>query len=132
MRSSPSRTPSRALPVARDRPRLALLRRQTGRAFRLFLPALARHPVARALRPDLRGTAEGFVQHLAVSLVEPYGTLWFVYLLAVFSVATKLLRGVPPPLLIGAAAILQIVPIDTGWTVVDEFCARFVYFLAGY
>jgi uncharacterized membrane protein YcfT len=78
------------------------------------------------------GTAEGFAQHLAFSLVEPYGTLWFVYLLAVFSVATKLLRGVPAPFLIGAAAILQIVPAHTGWTVVDEFCARFIYFLAGY
>jgi uncharacterized membrane protein YcfT len=78
------------------------------------------------------GTVEGFVAHLALSLVEPYGTLWFVYLLAVFSVATKLLRAVPAPLLLAGAAILQIVPVDTGWTVVDEFCARYVYFLAGY
>jgi uncharacterized membrane protein YcfT len=78
------------------------------------------------------GSAEGFVQHLALSLVEPYGTLWFVYLLAVFSVATKLLRAVPAPLLLGGAALLQIVPVHTGWTVIDEFCARYVYFLAGY
>jgi uncharacterized membrane protein YcfT len=78
------------------------------------------------------GTAEGFLHHLAVSLVEPYGTLWFVYLLAVFSVATKLMRGVPAPLLLGGAALLQIVPVNTGWTVIDEFCARYVYFLAGY
>lgn len=78
------------------------------------------------------GTAAGFVEHLAFSLVEPYGTLWFVYLLAVFSVATKLLRGLPPALLLGLAAVLQIVPVHTGWTVIDEFCARFVYFVAGY
>jgi uncharacterized membrane protein YcfT len=78
------------------------------------------------------GTAEGFAQHLALSLVEPYGTLWFVYLLAVFSIATKLLRGMPAPLLVGAAAILQIASLHTEWTVIDEFCARFVYFLAGY
>jgi uncharacterized membrane protein YcfT len=78
------------------------------------------------------GTPAGFVGHLALSLVEPYGTLWFVYLLAVFSVVTKLLRGLHPALLLGAAAVLQIVPVHTGWTVIDEFCARFVYFFAGY
>jgi uncharacterized membrane protein YcfT len=78
------------------------------------------------------GTAAGFVEHLALALIEPYGTLWFVYLLAVLSVVTKLLRGVPPAVLLGAAAALEIVPIDTGWLVVDEFCARWVYFLGGY
>ncbi|HEX8166201.1 MAG TPA: acyltransferase family protein [Beijerinckiaceae bacterium] len=78
------------------------------------------------------GTPSGFVHHLALSLVEPFGTLWFVYLLAVFSVVTKLLRGVPPALLLAAAAALQVAPVHTGWTLVDEFCARWVYFLAGY
>jgi len=78
------------------------------------------------------GTPTGFVHHLALSLIEPFGTLWFVYLLAVFSVATKLLRGVPPVILLALAAALQIIPVHTGWTLIDEFCARFVYFLAGY
>lgn len=78
------------------------------------------------------GSAAGFVEHLAIALVEPYGTLWFVYLLAVLSVATKLLRGVPPVILLAAAAALQIAPIDTGWLVIDEFCERWVYFLGGY
>jgi uncharacterized membrane protein YcfT len=78
------------------------------------------------------GTPTGFVHHLALSLIEPFGTLWFVYLLAVFSVATKLLRGVPPVILLALAAALQMIPVHTGWTLIDEFCARFVYFLAGY
>jgi uncharacterized membrane protein YcfT len=78
------------------------------------------------------GTLAGFAHHLALSLVEPFGTLWFVYLLAVFSVVTKLLRGVSPALLLAVAAALQIAPVHTGWTLVDEFCARWVYFLAGY
>jgi len=30
------------------------------------------------------------------SFIEPFGTLWFIYLLPVFFVVTKLLRGVPP------------------------------------
>ena len=78
------------------------------------------------------GTMSGFVEHLALSLVEPYSTLWFVYILAVFSVVTKLLRGVRPALLLAGAAILEILPIETGWFLFDEFCGRFVYFLAGY
>jgi uncharacterized membrane protein YcfT len=78
------------------------------------------------------GSPAGFVAHLAFALIEPFGTLWFVYLLAVFSVATKLLRKVPAPVLFGVAAALQIGSVHTGWTLVDEFCGRWVYFLAGY
>ena len=78
------------------------------------------------------GTPTGFVHHLALSLIEPFGTLWFVYLLAVFSITAKLLRGVPPVVLLALAAALQIIPVHTAWTLIDEFCARFVYFLAGY
>ena len=36
-----------------------------------------------------------------------------------------------PVLLIGAA-LLQLAPINTGSTLIDEFCERFVYFVAGY
>lgn len=78
------------------------------------------------------GTVQGFGHHLLVSLVQPYSTLWFIYLLAVFSVATKLLRGVPGPFLLGCAAVLQILPVDTPSELVNEFCERWVFFLAGY
>jgi uncharacterized membrane protein YcfT len=38
-----------------------------------------------------------------------------------------------PPLVIwGMAALLEMAHIVTGWTVIDEFCARFVYFYSGY
>ncbi|MFH6784406.1 MULTISPECIES: acyltransferase family protein [Methylobacterium] len=73
-----------------------------------------------------------FLAHLAHGLVEPYSTLWFIYLLAVFSVAVKLLRRLPGPALLIGAALLQLAPIHTGSTLIDEFCARFVYFVAGY
>lgn len=78
------------------------------------------------------GTATGFVEHLAFALIEPYSTLWFIYLLAAFSIATKLLRRVPGPLLLAVAAALQVASVETHWTLVDEFCGRWVYFLAGY
>ena len=78
------------------------------------------------------GSVAGFARHLAHSLVEPFSTLWFVYALAVFSIATKLLRRLPWPLLLGLAATLQILPIDTSSDFVNELCERWVYFVAGY
>jgi uncharacterized membrane protein YcfT len=66
------------------------------------------------------------------SLVEPFGTLWFIYLLPVFFVVTKATRKMPPPMIWGVAALLEMAHIATGWTVIDEFSARFVYFYSGY
>ncbi len=73
-----------------------------------------------------------FLAHLAHGLVEPYSTLWFIYLLAVFSVVVKLLRRLPWPVLLIGAALLQLAPVHTGSTLIDEFCDRLVYFVAGY
>ena len=66
------------------------------------------------------------------SFIEPFGTLWFIYLLPVFFVVTKLTRSAPPLAIFAAAAALEMMHVATGWTVIDEFCARFVYFYAGY
>jgi uncharacterized membrane protein YcfT len=66
------------------------------------------------------------------SFIEPFGTLWFIYLLPVFFVVTKATRRLPPLLIFGVAALLEMAHIVTGWTVIDEFCARFVYFYTGY
>jgi uncharacterized membrane protein YcfT len=69
----------------------------------------------------------------AQSFVEPFGTLWFIYLLPIFFVVTKLAHGRIPAWLIWlVAAALEIAPVATGWTVIDEFAGRFVYFYTGY
>lgn len=78
------------------------------------------------------GSAAGFLEHLAFAIVEPFSILWFIYLLAVFSAVTKLLRRVYPPVLLAAAAVLEIAPIETSWYLLNEFCNRYVYFVAGY
>src|SRR3954469_8933771 len=65
------------------------------------------------------------------SFIEPFGTLWFIYLLPVFFVVTKLLRRAPPLAVWVLAAALEMLHVSTGWTVIDEFCARFVYFYSG-
>lgn len=81
----------------------------------------------------VEGTGPGaFLAHLATALVEPYSTLWFIYLLAVFSAVTKVMRRVPQPLLLLAAALIQIVPVPTSSTLVEEFCGRYVWFVAGF
>lgn len=67
-----------------------------------------------------------------LSFFEPFGTLWFIYMLAIFFVVTRLLRAVPWVLVFGAAALLEMAPIHTGLVLIDEFAARFVYFYAGY
>jgi uncharacterized membrane protein YcfT len=68
------------------------------------------------------------------SFWEPFGTLWFIYLLPIFFVTTKLAHSLRiPPLavwLVGAA--LEIAHVHTGATVIDEFASRFVYFYTGY
>jgi uncharacterized membrane protein YcfT len=66
------------------------------------------------------------------SFVQPFGTLWFIYILPIFFVITRLLKPVPVVFVLTAAAVLEILPVHTGWMVFDEFCARFVYFYAGY
>jgi uncharacterized membrane protein YcfT len=66
------------------------------------------------------------------SFVEPFGTLWFIYLLPIFFMVTKATRRLPPPLIWGLAAILEMTHFSTGWTAIDEFGARFVYFYTGY
>lgn len=74
----------------------------------------------------------GLFSTYLTALVEPFGTLWFIYLLAIFFVVTKLLRHLPPLLVFVVAALLEAAPIETGYLVIDEFASRFVYFFAGY
>jgi uncharacterized membrane protein YcfT len=66
------------------------------------------------------------------ALIDPFGTLWFIYLLAVFFLAAKLLRPVPAALVWITAVLLESAPIETGNMLVDEFSSRFVYFYTGF
>jgi uncharacterized membrane protein YcfT len=72
------------------------------------------------------------ISQYALGFVDPFGTLWFIYLLAIFFVVTKVTKRVPPVMIFGLAAVLEVLPIHTNWLVIDEFAARYVYFFAGY
>jgi len=74
----------------------------------------------------------GVVKMYLIAFIEPFGTLWFIYLLPIFFVVTKLARRLPPVVVFLAAAVLEIIKLDTGHVVIDEFAARYVYFYTGY
>lgn len=72
----------------------------------------------------------GFLRGYAFGLVEPFGVLWFIYLLAVFFLVSRAVwrwRAVA----LAFAALLALKPLATGWTVPDQFSAYYVFFLAG-
>ena len=74
----------------------------------------------------------GVMREYLYGFVEPWGTLWFIYHLALFLLVTRLLRRVPWQMVFVVAAALEIAPIHTGSVLIDEFASRFVYFYAGY
>ena len=67
-----------------------------------------------------------------LSFIQPFSTLWFIYILPICFVVTRLSRVLPAALVWVIAAALEIAPIHTGWTLIDEFAGRFVYFYSGY
>jgi len=71
-------------------------------------------------------------REILLGFVQPYGTLWFIYMLPVFFLFTRLVKGLPVWFVLGWAAILEILPVETGSVIFDEFCQRYVFFYAGY
>jgi uncharacterized membrane protein YcfT len=78
------------------------------------------------------GGVTGVVDAYLFSFIEPFGTIWFIYLLPIFFVVVKALRRAPWWAVWLAGAVLESLPIGTGWILIDEFAARFVYFYSGY
>lgn len=75
----------------------------------------------------------GVARLYLLSFIDPFGTLWFIYLLPVFFVVIKATRRIVPSWIIWSiAAALEMAHISTGWTLIDEFASRFVYIYSGY
>ncbi|MGH1419651.1 MAG: acyltransferase family protein [Hyphomicrobiaceae bacterium] len=77
-------------------------------------------------------TAWTFLTRMAETFVTPNPTLWFIYVLPMFFVATKLLYRLPTPALWLLGAALHTLAPKTGWYSVDEFAHYYVFFLSGY
>lgn len=75
---------------------------------------------------------EAMVLEYLTWMVQPYAMLWFVQLLAVFFVFTKLTRRVPPAAMLAFAAALYMAQIESPVHQLQNFAERFVFFYAGY
>jgi uncharacterized membrane protein YcfT len=75
----------------------------------------------------LRQAARWFL----LALLEPPSALWFIHALVLFSLVARLLAGLPGWLVLAAAATLHLAAPVTGWTAIDEFASRFVFFVLG-
>ncbi len=67
----------------------------------------------------------------AMSFIEPSSSLWFIHALALFAVVARLTAAVPALAVLIVAAIIHLAAPETGWTALDEFASRFVFFVVG-
>lgn len=78
---------------------------------------------------------QAWLTEFAVAFVQPNPNLWFIYVLPMFFIVTKLARsvGIPDWALWLAAAAAQTFALHTGWQAIDDYGAHyFVFFLTGY
>lgn len=64
--------------------------------------------------------------------VHPFGPLWFVEMLPIFLLLTRLLRRIPWVVVLPLAALLQIWSPESEYRQIERFCERYVFFYAGY
>jgi uncharacterized membrane protein YcfT len=75
---------------------------------------------------------DGAIKQYLEAYIDPFGSLWFIYLLAVFCIVAKLLRHVPKLIVTVLALAAHVLMPHTDVFLVDEFFARFVFFFIGY
>jgi uncharacterized membrane protein YcfT len=84
----------------------------------------------------LRADPVAFAKLYLWNIVQPTGVLWFVHMLAVFYVVTRLVSRLPKWVVLLGAASLQIAHqalwIDTESFVANRFMEYFVFFFLGY
>ena len=76
--------------------------------------------------------ADAAIRRYLEGYIEPFGSLWFIYLLAVFCIVAKLVRHQPVWLITGLGVVGHVLMPHTGSFLVDEFFSRFVFFYAGF
>jgi len=84
----------------------------------------------------LRASPVEFAKLYLWNIVQPTGVLWFVHMLAVFYVVTRIVSRLPKWLVFAAAAALQIAHqalwIDTQSFIANRFMEYYVFFFLGY
>lgn len=72
------------------------------------------------------------LSYYASLYVQPEGHLWFIYMLPLYFLATRLLNGVHPAIVIVAAILLKLIDLQTGWKMIDRFGMYFIFFYCGH
>jgi len=86
--------------------------------------------------PLLLSDPVGFVGIYLHQLIHPASSLWFIHMLLVFYVVTRILRKLPLIWVFGGAVLLHSAfyagLVETGWSVTNRFANWYVFFFAGY
>lgn len=79
------------------------------------------------------GNPSGAMQSILVGLIQPYGILWFIYVLAMASAVCKLIHAlrINQYIVFFAAYLLSAASMKTGYYAVDQFTEYFVFFYTG-
>lgn len=84
----------------------------------------------------LRASPVAFAKLYLWNIVQPTGVLWFVHMLAVFYVVTRIVSRLPKWVVFAAAAALQIAHqalwIDTQSFIANRFMEYYAFFFLGY
>ena len=98
---------------------------------RSFGSSSCSRPTKLATKPFSVGLP-GALMAASSDFLNPHSTLWFIYMLPVFFIATRFLKAVPAVAVFAVALALNAAPIKTGVVLIDEFATQYVYFFAGY
>lgn len=115
-----------------DRPWLRYIDRKVVHFAYFYVLWLTIQFVFKAPGMAMEGGVAAPLQEYLWAFVQPYGALWFIYILPLFFLFTRLVKRLPVWFVFVWAAALEIMPVHTGWLIFDEFCARYVYFFVGY
>jgi uncharacterized membrane protein YcfT len=77
-------------------------------------------------------SASGVAKFMAYQLIWPHAMLWFILVLPMYFVFTRLTRRVPVWAMLLVAVALHLIAGKTGLKIADAFCERFIFFYAGY
>jgi uncharacterized membrane protein YcfT len=89
-------------------------------------------PVTWLLGQETPANAGDAGSALLYHLYDPFGMLWFIMMLSVYFVATRLLRQVPVWIMLPAAVLMFVFPLHTGIYHVDRFGMFFLFFYVGH
>ena len=91
-----------------------------------------------------RGETDAFFPELVTGLVDPFGMLWFIYILPLFYIVLRITGDGQRRLILATAAVLHIVAAAardeaeavmastlTGWMAFDSFSLFLIFFLLG-